>query len=148
MAARLLFTTRKQAPTTATEAPSMSIKAKLPITALLPALVAVAGALNLGGKVLEDGKADLKDLPSVIGALGELSALTTIKVGQAAKEALDLDDAEHAEVLKAFKVKFDLKDDAPEAAVELYVDAALQALVAYAKSKEATAILFPSAQVA
>lgn len=120
---------------------------KLPVTSLIPALVAFASVGTVAGKVLEDSKVDWKDAGTIIGGLGELSDITNIKLGAAAAEALNLDESEKAQVLEAFKVKFNLAADAPEAAVELLVDGALTSLVGAAKAWEASKVLFPVASV-
>lgn len=120
---------------------------KLPITHLVPALLASAVVLNLGGAVLADGEVTPGDLKHVLASFPELPVLAEVKPGAALAEALDVDEAEKAEVLKAFKEKFNIPEDAKEEAVESLVDAALHGLVAYAKGVAAFAVLFPAPAV-
>ena len=124
------------------------MSSKLPITHLLPALLAVAVVSNLGGAILADGEVTPGDLKHVLAAFPELPILAEVKPGAALAEALDVDETEKAEIHKAFKAKFNIPDDAKEAAVEDLVDAALHGLVGFAKAKLAFAVLFPPAEPA
>lgn len=121
------------------------MSSKLPVASLTLALLAAASVGNLVGKVLEDEKVNFADFGAIIGGIGELAVITDIKLGAAASEALELDEAEKASVIAAFKSKFDLKADVTEGAVEALVDAALGVLVSFAKAREAGKVLFPAA---
>jgi hypothetical protein len=119
------------------------MSSKLPVTSLIPVLLAAAVVGNLVGKVLEDDKVNVGDLGAIVGSLGEFASFTSLKPGAALAESLDLDDAEKGQVLAAFRQKFDLKDDVTEGAVELLADASLGILVAVAKARQAGKDLLP-----
>jgi len=142
MSAKILCTTRRRP-----LSKGFPMSSKLPVTALIPALLAAASVGTITGKVLDDGKVDFKDFGTIVGGLGELAGIVDVKLGAAAAEALNLDEGEKAQVLAAFKAKFDLPSEVSEAAVELLVDGALTILVGAAKSWAAAQILFPTPAV-
>lgn len=117
---------------------------KLPVTSLIPVLLAAAVLGNVAGKVLDDGKVNYADLGVLVGSLGEFSAFTALKPGVAFAEALDLDVAEKGEVVAAFKAKFDIADDVKESAIEELVDGSLLVLAGVVKVRVAGAVLLPS----
>lgn len=111
------------------------------MTALVPALVAVAKASNLVGAVFADGKASLSDVGIIIGGLGDISGLAGVDLAGVLDEVGKLKEADKVAAVAAFKTAFDLPDNTVEAAIEVAVDAALTALVAFDKSKQALALL-------
>lgn len=116
---------------------------KLPVTSLIPVLLAAAVLGNVTGKVLEDGAIDFKDLGTLVGSLGEFSKFTELKLGAAFSEFLDLDESEKSQVIAAFKAKFDIADDVVEEAVEGLVDGALLVLTGVVKVRDAGSALIP-----
>lgn len=109
------------------------------------ALVAVAKAVNVGAKVFEDGKVDIRDAGVLIGNLGELSALAGINVAGILDEAGKLNASEKALAVVEFKKAFDLANDVVEGAVESLVDACFTVLVAVLQAKAAVSIILPKA---
>lgn len=103
--------------------------------------LATAGA-KMGtatGKILEDGKVDWRDTMHVPSVLGALKDLSSVDFGQVLPQAKDLDDAECAELAAHFKATFDLPDDSVEVVVEQGLELvlmALQAILAFAKVGE------------
>lgn len=115
------------------------------MSALSTALVSVAKASNLVGKVLEDGQVGVSDLGTIIAGLGDLSGLASIDFGAVVTEAGTLTEAAKSEAVAAFAKAFDLKADAAEGAIEGAVDAALTILVGVLKGKAALSVLVPKA---
>ncbi len=115
------------------------------MSALNNALVAVAKAANVGGKVFADGKVDLKDVGVIIGNLGELQGLAGIDLAGVVVEAGKLTEAAKASAVAAFKAAFDLPQDVLESAVEEAVDACLTLLLGALKAKNALGAILPKA---
>jgi hypothetical protein len=112
---------------------------------LVPALVAIAKASNVIGKVFEDGAVGLNDLGVIFGSMGDLQGLVGINYAAALSEAGKLSPAVKAEAVAAFKKAFDLPNDVTEAAVEGGVDAAFTVLEGVVKGQAALALLLPKA---
>lgn len=115
------------------------------MSALNSALIQIAKAGNLVGKVTEDGDIDASDAWTVLKDPSALSGLATIDFAGVVSEAGTLTDAAKASAVAAFKGAFDLAADATEAAVELAVDAAFDILSGFVKGKRAFAALVPKA---
>lgn len=115
------------------------------MSALSTALVAIAKAANLAGKVFEDGAVSLSDLGTIIGGLGDLSGLASVDLAGCVNEAGVLTEAAKAEAVVAFSKAFDLKADSLEGGIEGAIDAALTILVGIVKGKAALGALVPKA---
>jgi N-acetylglucosamine-6-phosphate deacetylase len=112
---------------------------KLGIDQILKAQnLAVEGG-NVAEKVLSASGAVAKF--SALGALfDEIIALSSFNPAAALAQIKDLDDAEKAQLVAAFKEKFDIADDQVEAKIEAGVglvakaEGLVQEIIAYSKS--------------
>jgi hypothetical protein len=114
---------------------------KLGIEALLPMLLTVGSLCTVSGQLLADGQINWQDVGTIFGSLEKFAGIGKLQPGVAVSEALELDQNEHAECVKAFKSELTLPSGITEEGVELLVDASLEVLVAFAKMKQAVQLL-------
>ena len=106
------------------------------VNELKDVVVFVAKVGNVTEKVMEDGKVDMKDAYAASGLI--LPAISAARGAQdIPAEISDLDEAEKNELLAAFKVECDLKNDNIERYAELGVEAALKLAQFFAHPKKA-----------
>jgi hypothetical protein len=91
---------------------------KLPITAIVPVQSFGASLFNAAGRALEDGQVTPLDAAYLGPVAFKLPTLLKVQWGQLLPQFADLDDAEKAELKKAFSEEFDISDDELEAHFE------------------------------
>lgn len=97
---------------------------------------ASCGVANVVGKVLEDGKVNIADLPNVFALLQALQRFSDIKYAELPAEIKDLDEKELAILADTFKKYFDLPQDNIEKAVEEGLTLVIQLFISIKKLTE------------